>query len=261
MAIWSRPDYSPVPHPRGIVVHALHKSASMFLYQLMFRLARDGRYPFYSANHAHPNDHQLTRDATHRFCLGPIRHFHFQDLPFDDHIDLHRIVQVRDPRDILVSQYFSFGWNHSENDFNREEIETRQRIRNLSVDEYVTEPGGAQYWLLRRLKPLLRFAKRPQVHLVRYEEMVSNFGNWLGSFIEPFGFSPTRQRLLLLKYRAKYGRAFRPEQSRSGHKRNVVPGEHRTRLQPGTIAELDRAFGPYLDLLGYHRGSPGENAA
>lgn len=128
--------------------------------------------------------------------------------------------------------------------------QTREQIQNQTIDEYLLEEEGATHRLCRRLKPLLRNLDPPNVTLVTYEEMVSNFGGWLEEVIEPFEFGSLQKSLLLTQFRLKYRNEFRPDPKNS-HKRNVEPGEHLRKLKPETIAELNRRLAPYLKAAGY----------
>ena len=42
------------------------------------------------------------------------------------------------------------------------------------------------------------------------------------------------------------------------HKRKITPGDHREKLQPETIRQLDQIFAPVLDRLGYSAASYAE---
>lgn len=227
----------------------------MFMYQVFHRLSRAKRLPYYSPNHTEPTDHLVTPDIDHSFCFGPVRNFRFDTPEIDPSVSTKRIFQIRDPRDILCSEYYSFGWNHTEKDFTSKAKETREKIRNQTIDEYLLEEEGATYRLGRRLKPLLRNLDLPNVTLVTYEQMVCDFPGWLRKVIEPFEFNSIHKSLLLKIFSIKYKNEFRPGPS-SSHKRNVEPGEHQRKLQPETIAELNRRLGPYLKAAGYPEQHP-----
>lgn len=235
-------------HPKGVVFHALHKSASMFLFKLFFQISKEQRMAFYSGNLRVPTDHQVTPRIDHNFCLGPIRHFKIKQSEFEPNIDIRRIFQLRDPRDILVSEYYSFGWIHTENRFGEKEQLLREKIKRQSIDDYVLEAGGATDDLVKRLNHLARNANQGNVTIVRYEQMVEDFPNWLWQVMLPFGFDKSSKvdRFKHQKYRWKYARAFQADKTRQ-HKRNVKPGEHRIRLKPDTIRELNRRFQPFQE--------------
>ena len=223
----------------------------MFLYELFFRLARYKGIPFYSENRLVPNDHLLTEDVDHDFCFLPIRHFRTYTKMFLPEVKVQRICHVRDPRDILVSQYYSFGWNHDDLGFCDRAVQTRENIRKQTVDDYVLEEMAATWRLNRRLNWLAEMLENEDVTLVTYEEMINDFGGWLDKVIEPMGFSRIEKQFAKTRLRLKFQKSFRPEKGAKPHKRQVAPGEHIKRLQPETVRELNRVLQPHLQRLGY----------
>ena len=250
MAFWNKRLTRPCENPQAVIFHSLHKCASMFMYQVFFRLSRAKRLPYYSPNHIEPTDHLVTPDIDHNFCFGPVRDFRLDNPELNSSVSTKRIFQIRDPRDILCSEYYSFGWTHIERDFTERAKQTREQIRNQTIDEYLLDEEGGAFRLCRRLKPLLLNLSAPDVTLVTYEEMVSNFPSWLRKVVEPFDFNPIYKSFLMKKLCIKYKNEFRPDPS-NPHKRNVKPGEHRRKLKPETIAELNRQLAPYLEATGY----------
>lgn len=254
MALWNRRSNQPKAHPQGVIFHALHKSASMFLFKLFFRLSKERRMQFYSQNLKIRTNHLVTPEIDHDFCFGPIRHFKTHKIKFEPHVDVRRIFQLRDPRDILVSEYFSFGWRHTENRFGEKEHLRREQIKNQTLDEFVLDEQGASYDLGTRLNELLRTSKKPGVTIVSYEQMVNDFPSWLERVMEPFGFAESglrSKKLLHLKYCWKYRKTFSADPRDKSHKRNVRPGEHRLKLKPATIRELNRRFEPFREFFDF----------
>lgn len=230
----------------------------MFLFNLFFRLSREKQLAFYSPNLKQPTDSAISPSINHNFCYGPVRDFRVERCHFESNISTHRIFQVRDPRDILVSQYYSFGWNHTDQGFNKKEEATREKIRNQTIDEYVLEPLGAAHYLNMRFQPLIKFLNQQKdetkFSVVTYEEMVTDFPGYLAKVIQPFELNRYGFRsrsVVQAKYQFKYRNEFRPEQKHNAHKRNVMPGEHRDKLKPQTIAALNDYFAECLTRLGY----------
>jgi hypothetical protein len=248
--------------PLALYVHGLHKCGTMFLYQLFQRLCRDRGMPFYSANHIQPNDHLAGPHLDGDYCAGPVRTFDTRDFVASPRHRVRRIFQVRDPRDILVSQFHSLGWRHSEDRFDEWARACRSAIRGMTVDEYVLEERLALRPLLGRFRFLQTRTWDSDHVLVRYEEMVTDFGRWLERVVPMFEFR--WPQLVCWKYAMKYRGEFRPDPNPAGHKRRVMPGDFRTSLQPSTIAALNQALAPVLQSLGYPVEpalAPGEPAA
>ncbi len=250
--------------PLGVVFHALHKSASMFLFQLVHRLAREKRIPLYSPNYVQPNDHLLTPDVNHDFCLGPQRDFKPWPTDFDSPLRIRRIYQLRDPRDILVSQYYSFGWSHSDKEFYEIEFEKREQIRNVSVDEYLLDKTGDVTRLEKQLRSFKKCPPRETDCVVRYEQMVTDFRGWLSAVVKPFEFGRfgfKSEGMIIAKYAFRYRNEFRPGNNPGAHKRSVKPGDHVRQLKPETIRQVNRRLAPYLTRLGYLDSAEQSNTA
>lgn len=233
----------------AVVVHGLHKSGTMFLYQICFRLCRDKQIPFFSANHPDGNESAYRELTQGSFCVGPLRTFVTRELESPTACRIRRIFQIRDPRDILVSQYHSLGWRHTDAGFSRREHAQREAIQQLSIDDYVLEKELALGPLTRQF---LHLARRPLAagdRVVRYEQMVLDFPSWLAQFVEPFELP--KPRWSVRKYAFRYRKEFRPDNDPTGHKRHVLPGNFRQALRPETIERLNASLADVLSAFDY----------
>ena len=91
---------------------------------------------------------------------------------------------------------------------------------------------------------------RPNVAIVSYEEMVLAFPAWLEKIIGAFDLADPEETRAVVAARHANSVAAGEEDAWS-HKRKVTPGDHREKLQPETIRELDRIFADVLERLGY----------
>lgn len=199
--------------------------------------------PFYSANLP---DHTTPPADIKSYCLSPLRTFDFEETE----TRTKRIFHIRDPRDILVSEYFSFGWIHP-NEKGQMLTRRRAEIQRMSIDDYVLEQPEFSDWPLdEKFIPLLKFDfENPDYTLVRYEDMVLDFPSWVEDSIEPFEFrSPKRVASRLIK---KYASQFDVKAESMTHRRKVTPGDHKEKLQPATIELLNERFNDMLTRFGY----------
>ena len=234
------------PAVEGVAVHALHKSASMFLYKFFQYVSRQQGFEFYSANNQPPNE-LLSEQPKGKFCCCPLRTFKFGDDANDDS-DIVRIFHVRDPRDMLVSEYFSFGWSHSTGVSGMGD--RREEIQDMSIDDYVIEQPNFSNWPLeKKFAPLMeRDLDSHREILVKYETMVTRFPEWAAKVIGPFRYRIPK--LAVAKLAWKYRNEFKPSVGDS-HRRSVTPGDHRRKLQPATIEILNDRFAAVLSKFGY----------
>lgn len=221
----------------------------MFLHKFFLDLSTRLEFPYYSIHNGAPF-RELPDPIVENFVMGPQRSFPTPDEKFDTNLDVQHLVQVRDPRDILVSEYFSLGWIHSDKDWNASDQKRRQTIREMSIDQYVLKQDKINpYPLWERYRPILSLSRQPDITIVRYEDMVNQFDRWLLPVLQLLELEPINrwQKTLQGHYRDE----FQPGESPGSHKRNVAPGDHRSKLLPETIAILNQQFEPVLSLLNY----------
>ncbi len=237
----------------AVFVHGLHKSGTMFLYQLMYRLCRERGIRFFSANHPEPNDHLVNPNIDFDFCVGPIRTFETNTLAISSRHRICRLFQVRDPRDVLVSQFHSLGWRHTDEGFSSNQRDSRLTIQQLTIDEYVLDARLAISPLVARYEQLMNYQLTETDQIVHYEEMVTDFPRWLARVVPAFCFSSPRW--ICSKYAFKYRNEFRPDPEPNAHKRSVVPGGYCDSLKRETLVRLDEQLAPILQAFGYGQSS------
>lgn len=228
-----------------VVVHALHKSASMFLFHFFKHLCHKKRIEFFSGNNDPPNDLEPGIIPPQAFCHCPVRTFQIDS----DTPAVHRIFHVRDPRDMLVSEYFSFGWIHPTQDGNLDQ--RRKTIQEMPIDDYVlNQPEFSRWPVHEKFRPLLDRDLDPELDtVVKYETMVTRFREWADAAIRPFGFRVPAWVTAQLAWR--YRNEFVPSQDPNGHKRRITPGDFREKLKPETIVQLNERFSEILDRFNY----------
>ena len=234
--------------PTAIVVHGLHKTGTMFLYQLFQRLSKTRKIGFYSENNSPPNKHLAFQKPTEDFCLCPVRDY-ADTVGLPENYDVKRIFHVRDPRDILVSQYFSFGWRHTHQGLPDNVQRFRDFVRRNTIDEYVLHENAVVPPLKEMFADLINRPPQELEHVVYYEEMVLSFPKYLSKVVAAFNFPfPS---LPIARYATRYRNEFKPDKANDGHKRSVLPGDHVRKLRPETIAKLNEIFAPELKALNY----------
>jgi len=244
------------PADTGVVVHALHKSASMFLFSFFQRLSMRAGLEYFSVNL--PDGRPLPAGFQGKYCHCPIRTFAIEEDESSES-GVTRIFQVRDPRDILVSEYYSVAYIHPVND---ESLKKRRvEAQKMTVEEYaIRQPEFSASPLEQKFQPLLDRLEDTRESgvdcndiLVRYETMVSRFHEWASAVIVPFGFQ--FPRIMAAKLAWEYRKDFVPpaEGDSMTHKRRITPGDFRRKFSPETIEILNERFAPILEAFGYSR--------
>lgn len=259
----------------SVLIYTVHKAASMFLHKLGVDLPRQMELNFYSINNKDYYD-KIKKSSWKSFieaksglpsCFGPIRAGEDVALPvYPDHIENYSIVlHLRDPRDVLTSAYYSHTYSHRMTDRFKPSSEQRKEWEEQGVDNFVInriERVKNEYEEL-----CTHFVGKDNVVLVKYEDMVTNYGRWLEEFLSAFSrFEPKQKAIigaLLGKnthdkiYDALYKKHkddFLPakkEEDVYSHKRQVTPGDYARKLEKSTIDTLNSEFSSVLSSLGY----------
>ena len=164
--------------------------------------------------------------------------------------DYHVILVVRDPRDILTSDYFSIGYSHGvPKGTNKIEsfMQRRTFARNVSIDQYVIAQSELVRQVYQRYLDLL--VDQFSVHITKYEDMITNFPVWLDDLLDFCDLKISSQLKSELLDEADNSRQTTEDISKQ--MRQVTPGDHKRKLQPETIARLNSSFSNILAKFKY----------
>jgi hypothetical protein len=159
-----------------------------------------------------------------------------------------KVLVVRDPRDLLVSQYFSIANSHQTPGAAKraEFLQRREHAREVGIDAFVLERAPVVQAALRRYADEL--LPVPGTLVTTYEELVTDLGRWLRrtrSFLD----LPADESLV-----AALVAESRPAPERediNAKRRQVTPGDHRRKLAEETVAALDEQLADELATFGY----------
>jgi Sulfotransferase domain len=256
---------------RDIAVFTLHKSASMFIHRQCESLCRLAGIDYHSPNLAASglDARKLLTDkdlwSSRHGCFAPLRFF----VPIPRVADFAVLLHLRDPRNVLVSMFYSYCYIHPG------EVEAgtgyRRQAAAKGIDAFVLAKASDQSRdypgdygtgghvedlignLPRRYRDYIdRLLGKPNVTLLKYEEMVTDYRGWLTKFIAPFRLEDPATVVETLV--ARSGEFF-PERRHDAlsHIRHVQPGDHRAKLEPATIRQLNEIFADVLGALQYSR--------
>jgi len=255
--------------PRNVIAYTTHKAGSMVLHRVLKDICELNRLHYYSPNESKtqlPFERMFAGYdfiARKRGCFGPIRFF----VPTQALAEASVILHLRDPRDVLVSMFYSYCYMHAG------EIERhtgyRKAVAEAGIDRFVLDMVGAPFYQYRgdygigsRYKKdvghvldryeryLTELLGRPNTTVVSYEEMVLAFPSWLEKIVGAFDLAdPAETRAVVTARHANSVAA--AEEDVWSHKRKVTPGDHREKLQAETIRQLDGIFADVLERLGY----------
>lgn len=159
------------------------------------------------------------------------------------------VLLVRDPRDALVSQYFSFGGRHVTHALpskNAKRMLAHIRASaHQEIDEYVLAHADNHLGKIVAYQRALDFRN---VLLRRYEDIYFNKRRFLRDIVAHFQIDVPLS--VLTKVAKRHD--LRPTEERVGeHIRKGHPGDHVEKLRPDTIEQLNRIFGRACRDFGY----------
>jgi len=183
------------------------------------------------------------------YCYGGFRLFPAYDIPILRACPA--IILVRDPKDMLVSNYFSNAFSHrpptddEESEAYRRFMERRERIQNTDINDYVrTIMGNCQkmfasyrgYWRHKRVK------------VFRYEDIIERKRPWVDEIMSHYGWRIPDATIDEVIARND---VFPDAEKKDAHVRQVKPGNYKQHLNKATITLINNAFSEDLAILGY----------
>jgi len=207
-------------------VCVLHKSGSMFLYRFFKRVAPYTQHPYISINEPEYQRELLSGES---YIHCPLRAF-----PEEIHPEHMYLFQIRDPRDCIVSEYYWFGYMTGVDDVLLTQNQ-QQEIRDLTLDEYACQRMDVSFAgigpFVERLKDVPTFTEFPNVSVVRYEEMVTDFPTWLKKAVHLFNLSQSHTDSLLNEFGPEFNNVqeLTPDRILKGEKnfvRKMYPGDY-----------------------------------
>ncbi|MEO8066069.1 MAG: sulfotransferase domain-containing protein [Flavobacteriales bacterium] len=232
---------------QSIVLFTVAKAASMHVQKMVGTLTTGhGMIPadfnaYFSTSSGKLYDHFHNTSSLQRmfrpqgFFYGALRTY--CALPQPDRFRV--VVVLRDPRDVLTSQYYSQAYSHAI--INERIAEQRKKVLSQSIDEAVLEEAPK---LLAIYNDYLReYTGKPWALITTYERMIADHATWLKGIAAHCGLDGHPD---LVERLAKEGMQVKGSGDKNQHVRVGKSGDHKSKLAPATVTELDRLFGRML---------------
>lgn len=172
------------------------------------------------------------------------RHYPSFDLPISG---ANVILLVRDPRDMMVSLYFSILKSHVIPAGNERLRREREQLVGFSIDEFVLKRARGYLLAYRRYMDKLSEARK---RVFRYEDVIYNKDEWLAEIVDFAGLPHKPKEIKRISARHDVVPA---REDASNHIRQVHPGNFRKKLRRDTIEQLNVVLSEFLDDFGYPR--------
>lgn len=159
-----------------------------------------------------------------------------------------KALLVRDPRDALVSEYFSNAFTHAIPDGGETRalmLQERAAAQRSSIRDYVLRMAPE---LKATLDAYLPFLGMPGLRLYRYEEAVMQKRWFLHDLAAHFGLATSEAEIDAILGWADEHPA---QEDPTKFVRKVTPGDHLEKLDAATIDQLNGIFAETLTRFGY----------
>lgn len=175
------------------------------------------------------------------YAYGPMRSY--RRIPSLS--DYRMLLVLRDPRDVLVSNYFSVRYTHAPISSNV--IRMGRDAERLGIDAFVLARAKSKF-LPRYVEYLDNLYGSPGVKFYRYEEMIADPKDFLQTVQAHFGIPLPAE----VCERIEQNELALPErEDLARHRRSGRPGGFRAKLRPETIRELDSILRKPLNGFGF----------
>src|SRR5204862_206540 len=139
-----------------------------------------------------------------------------------------------DPRDVLISLYYSFGFTHviSANPESANHLQKlRAQIQAESLDDFVIRMAPDVLRRFERLYSVSKTCKRGTV--LKYEDLIDHFDTFMTAFSAYISIPDKRKKDVFMISRP------RRREDPSAHKRSGKIGQYRQKLKPETVRALN----------------------
>jgi hypothetical protein len=168
-------------------------------------------------------------------------------------INARKIFLVRDPRDALVSEYFSNAYSHQIPDAKDDYAGARgqllvQRKKALEspIDAYVRERARL---MLRTFLEYRSIYEDPSALKLKYENIVFDKRGMISDIVAYLKWTCAEPAVAKILDRFDV----RPEvEDQTSFIRKVTPGDHKEKLSAETISFLNRELAEALEIYGYN---------
>lgn len=239
----------------------LHKAGSSLLTDLFGRLALGYRYVPYNLHQALYDLGLHAQDVVvpHNEFFQPFgfAYIGFRGWPVSHSVpdwSKQRVVHlVRDPRDVMVSLYYSVAKSHISPALTADTANLTKQFRDnrdsalaLGIDGFALAWANKVY---REYTETFDVLQPATPRIWRYEDVIFNKVVWVKEMLRYLEMEPPPNHILeqIIRPLDVVPKSEDPER----HIRQVRPGDHRAKLADATIEELSETFAPILSRHGY----------
>lgn len=251
--------------PRSVLLYTTHKCASTFVPKVFRRVQNHSDYQLFDyASGLRDLGNNIDADGIEKgfikeFSERSYDHLFFEhgeiyaplrfDINFPGRESFKHIFFLRDPRDVLVSSFFSFGFTHAlaPNDLRREtQLKRKADIQEKGIDQFVIEYAEE---VLDRLNGYRKLRENCLSNLfLKYNDFTKDTATFIRKITDYIDVT------LPDKVINEIVESARPIQSKvnpQSHKRSGKSGQFKEALKPETRNELNKIFKDVIEYWGF----------
>ncbi len=176
--------------------------------------------------------------------------------PSQSNFDFSKVkcsLLVRDPRDMLVSLYFSRAFSHNAPKGEEEQVlQNRKSIQAYDINDWVMKTASNTKSLFEAYDENLQ---NKLLKIYRYEDVIFRKEKWLQDICKYFNIEVSKRALKAIARRHD----IRPtREDPNAHIRSVTPGNYKKHLSEETINFLNQEFAEILLCFNYVKEASGD---
>lgn len=236
---------------KSLIYFTTHKCASTFIYSVFSYLSNqsclihadlDGYINNLEKNHDLIYSKEIFLKNAFRttgFIYGPIRRY--RNVPNMEQYNV--VLMLRDPRDVLVSMYFSLLYSHSTT--SKKLKKSRKKYRNFTIDSFVLD--NLDYYRKVYEEYLDAKNKNENIFFFSYEYIFQNPKTFIKSLGDLVGIEVGKSYMdKLVEDQMK----FPSKEDIYSHKRSGRPGQYKSKLRSDTVEILNNDLAHVLNGFG-----------
>jgi hypothetical protein len=195
------------------------------------------------------SDPELTKILRPGNLFGGFRNFPIGFLGNEVFEKAKKVLLVRDPRDALVSEYFSNAYSHSvpkTGEFRDKMLEMRSDALHSEIDAYVLKMAPM---LKRTLREYFSLKRDDTLMLLKYEDVITEKRRLINDICRFFGWTVSDQQIGQI---LGWADVIPSEERPTEFVRKVIPGDHLEKLSPPTVTRLNDLLKEEMAYFGYH---------
>lgn len=160
-----------------------------------------------------------------------------------------KILLVRDPRDAIVSAYFSFAKSHTLPKSGKlldDITKSRQLLRNIPLEDYALTKAVNVKKAFNIYHDNL--SHNSLLKIYKYEDIIFDKYNWISEMVEFLGFSISNEQILSI---ANMHDILPSSEDENQHIRKVKPGDHIDKLSLECISRINKILADVLERYNY----------